>query len=56
MSLLVETSLKQNESDLLIAKKNTENSKASIEKLNNDLESEKVLNQNLKEQVMKKFY
>lgn len=51
MSTLVESSLKQNESDLLLAKKNAEQSKATIEKLTNDLESEKLINHNLKSQV-----
>jgi hypothetical protein len=47
--------LKQNEADLLLAKKNAEHSKTSIEKLTSDLESEKSLNNNFKAQVREKI-
>ena len=46
--------MKQNEADLLLAKKNAEQAKANIDKLTIDLENEKLLNQNLKSQV--KFF
>ena len=48
---MVESSLKQNEADLLLAKKNAEQAKITIDKLTVELENEKLLNQNLKSQV-----
>ena len=47
----LETSLKQNESDLLLAKKNLDLAKLSSSKLNIELENEKTINNNLKTQV-----
>ncbi len=51
LSSSLEISLKQNEADLIMAKKNTELSKANYEKLQKELEHEKSLNNNLKTQI-----
>ena len=51
MAASLETSLKQNESDLLLAKKNLDLAKLSSSKLNIELENEKTINNNLKTQV-----
>jgi hypothetical protein len=47
--------LKQNEADLIMAKKNADLSKSNYEKLNNELETEKTINHNLKTQVKNRF-
>lgn len=51
LSTSLELSLKQNEADLIMAKKNADLSKHNIEKLQLDLDNEKSLNHNLKTQV-----
>jgi len=51
LSSSLEISLKQNEADLIMAKKNTELSKANYEKLQKELEHEKNLNNNFKTQI-----
>jgi hypothetical protein len=52
LSSSLEISLKQNEADLIMAKKNADLSKANYEKVHNELETEKTINHNLKTQVI----
>lgn len=51
LSTSLETSLKQNEDDLLMAKKNLDLSKTNANKLNNELENNKLMIANLKTQI-----
>lgn len=52
MSSSLELSLKQNEADLIMAKKNADLAKLNYEKLQNELETERTLNSNYKTQVI----
>lgn len=51
LSTSLEISLKQNEADLIMAKKNADLAKLNIEKIQHELENEKNLNNNLRTQV-----
>ena len=51
LSSSLEISLKQNEADLIMAKKNADIAKSNIEKLQNDLENEKTVTNSLRTQV-----
>ena len=51
MSLSLESSLKQNEADLIMAKKNADLAKVNHEKIQNELVNEKTIIGNLKTQV-----
>jgi hypothetical protein len=51
LSLSLETSLKQNEADLIMAKKNADLAKVNHEKIHNELVNEKTIIENLKTQV-----
>ncbi len=54
LSNSLEISLKQNEADLIMAKKNADMSKHNLEKLQLELESERTIAKNLATQVTKK--
>ncbi len=56
MSLSLETSLKQNEADLIMAKKNADLAKVNHEKIQNELVNEKTIIENLKTQVKPMIY
>jgi hypothetical protein len=51
LSSSLEISLKQNEADLIMAKKNADVAKSNLEKLQNDLENEKNISNSLRTQV-----
>ena len=53
LSSALEVSLKQNEADLIMAKKNADLSKGNHEKLQNELINEKTVKNSLKTQVVK---
>ena len=52
LSRLLENSLKQNEADLIMAKKNADLAKVNHEKIQNELANEQKINENLKNQVI----
>jgi hypothetical protein len=52
LSSSLEISLKQNEADLIMAKKNADIAKSNLEKLQNDLENEKNVSNSLRTQVI----
>lgn len=52
ISSSLEISLKQNESDLILAKKNSDLAKLNLEKLQSELENEKIISNGLKTQVI----
>jgi len=56
LSLSLETSLKQNEADLIMAKKNADLAKVNHEKIQNELVNEKTIIENLKTQVKLMIY
>ena len=56
LSLSLETSLKQNEADLIMAKKNADLAKVNHEKIHNELVNEKTIIENLKTQVKLMIY